>query len=241
MCGRYTLTAPGDVLAELFGLDEWPEVEARYNVAPTQEVAAVRVDEVGGGRRFVRLKWGLVPPWADDPAIGNRMINARSESVAEKPAFRSSFKRKRCLVLADGFYEWRKVEGGKKQPWYFRLQSGEPFAFAGLWASWNKGGGPPVESCTILTTDANPLVSTVHPRMPVILDPEEYDLWLDPSVEDRERLEAALDPLDVEKMIAYPVSTRVNSPANDEPSVIEPQGEAERASPEAEEQQPELF
>ena len=245
MCGRYTLTAPGDVLAELFGLDEWPEVEARYNVAPTQEVAAVRVDEPGGGRRFVTLKWGLIPPWADDPAIGNKMINARSESVAEKPAFRSSFKRKRCLVLADGFYEWQKVEGGKKQPWYFRLESGEPFAFAGLWSSWNKGSGQsdrgPIESCTILTTDANPLVRKVHPRMPVILDPEEYDVWLDPAIEDRERLEAALDPLDVEKMIAYPVSTRVNSPANDEPSVIEPQGEAERAAPEPAEEQKELF
>jgi len=245
MCGRYTLTAPGDVLAELFGLDEWPEVEARYNVAPTQEVAAVRVDEAGGGRRFVRLKWGLVPAWADDPAIGNRMINARAESAAEKPAFRTSFKRKRCLVLADGFYEWQKVAGGTKQPWYFRLESGEPFAFAGLWSSWNKGAGDPgqgpIESCTILTTDANPLVRKVHPRMPVILAPEAYELWLDPSVEDRERLEAALGPFDPAKMIAYPVSTRVNSPANDEPSVIEPQGEAERAGPEPEEEQRELF
>lgn len=245
MCGRYTLTAPGDVLAELFGLDEWPEAEARYNVAPTQEVAAVRVDQAGGGRRFVRLEWGLVPAWADDPAIGNRMINARAESAAEKPAFRTSFKRKRCLVLADGFYEWQKVEGGKKQPWYFRLESGEPFAFAGLWSSWNKGGGDPekgpIESCTILTTDANPLVGKVHHRMPVILDPAAYELWLDPSVEDRERLESALGPFDPARMIAYPVSTRVNSPANDDPSVIEPQGEAERAGPEPEEEQRELF
>jgi putative SOS response-associated peptidase YedK len=245
MCGRYTLTAPGDVLAELFGLDEEPEAEARYNVAPTQEVAAVRADEDGGGRRFVRLKWGLVPPWADDAAIGNRMINARAESAAEKPAFRASFKRKRCLVLADGFYEWQKVEAGRKQPWYFRLGSGGPFAFAGLWSSWTKGGpGPargPLESCTILTTEANPLVRKVHPRMPVILDPESYDLWLDPEVSDRERLESALGPLDPSRMLAYPVSTRVNSPANDDPSVIEPQGEAERAGPEPVEDQRELF
>lgn len=239
MCGRYTLSTPGDVLAELFGLPEVPEVEGRYNIAPTQEVAAVRADEEGGGRRFGLLRWGLVPHWADDPSIGNRMINARSETVAEKPAFRTSFKRRRCLVLADGFYEWKKVEGGKKQPWYFRLESGDPFAFAGLWSHWDKGEEGPIESCTLLTTDANPLVKKVHPRMPVILDPDEYDPWLDPDLQDRERLEAALDAFDPARMIAYPVSTRVNSPANDDPAVIEPQGEAERAGPE--EEQAELF
>jgi len=235
MCGRYTLTTPGELIADVFDLAETPEVQPRYNVAPTQEVAAVRRDEADAPRRFVLLRWGLVPHWADDPAIGNRMINARSESVAEKPAFRTSFKRKRCLVLADGFYEWQKVAGGKKQPWYFRLASGDPFAFAGLWAFWDKGGPDqdrePIESCTLLTTDANPLVRKVHPRMPVILDPEDHDLWLDPAVDDRERLEAVLDAFDPAKMIAFPVSTRVNSPANDDPSVIEPQGEAERGAP----------
>lgn len=234
MCGRYTLTTPGELIADVFDLSEPPEIQPRYNVAPTQEVAAIRRDEAGSPRRFVRLRWGLVPHWADDPAIGNRMINARSESVAEKPAFRTSFKRKRCLVLADGFYEWQKVEGGRKQPWYFRLASGDPFAFAGLWAHWDKGGPDqdrePIESCTLLTTDANPLVKKVHHRMPVILDPEDNDLWLDPAVDDRERLEAVLDAFDPAKMIAFPVSTRVNSPANDDPSVIEPQGEAERGA-----------
>jgi putative SOS response-associated peptidase YedK len=245
MCGRYTLTTPGEVIAEIFDLPEAPEVAARYNVAPTQEVAAIRAasdDDEGadesadesrdGGRRFVTLRWGLVPHWAKDPSIGNRMINARSESVAEKPAFRTSFKKRRCLVLADGFYEWQKVSGGKKQPWYFRLESGEPFAFAGLWSSWKpKDGGEsePLETCTLLTTDANTLVKKAHHRMPVILSPEDLDLWLDPHVQDREPLEALLDPFDPARMIAFPVSTRVNSPANDDPSVIEPQGEAERA------------
>jgi len=243
MCGRYTLTTPGEIIAEIFDLSEPPELAARYNVAPTQEVAAVRVDEPGSERRFVRLRWGLVPHWADDPAIGNRMINARSESVAEKPAFRTSFKKKRCLVLADGFYEWQKVAGGKKQPWYFRLAGGDPFAFAGLWASWGKGEGEPIESCTLLTTDANELVRKVHHRMPVILDPADYDLWLDPEVGDRERLEPVLGAFDPAKMIAFPVSTRVNSPAHDDPSVIEPQGEAETAGTGEDDggEQPSLF
>jgi putative SOS response-associated peptidase YedK len=235
MCGRYTLTTPGEVIAEIFDLPEAPEVSARFNVAPTQEVAAIRADADDGGseggRRFVTLRWGLVPHWAKDPSIGNRMINARSESVAEKPAFRTSFKKKRCLVLADGFYEWQKVAGGKKQPWYFRLESGEPFGFAGLWSSWKPkdgGGGEPLETCTLLTTDANALVKKAHHRMPVILSPEHLDLWLDPEMTDREPLENVLRPYDPAKMIAFPVSTRVNSPANDDPSVIEPQGEVER-------------
>ncbi len=241
MCGRYTLTTPGELIAELFGLDSDPEVEARYNLAPTQEVAAVRVDEPGGPRRFVRLRWGLVPHWAKDASIGNKMINARSESAAEKPAFRSSFKRRRCLVLADGFYEWKKVEGGAKQPWYFRLASGDPFALAGLWASWGQGDEE-LETCTILTTEANELVRKVHPRMPVILEPAAYDLWLDPAEGDRARLEAVLGPADPAAMITYPVSTRVNSPANDDPSVIEPSGEAERAArPDGAPKQAELF
>lgn len=244
MCGRYTLSTPGEVIAELFELPEAPAVEARYNVAPTQEVAAVRVDEAGAPRRFVRLRWGLVPHWADDPAIGNRMINARAETAAEKPAFRTSFRKKRCLVLADGFYEWQKVPGGAKQPWYYRLKSDEPFAFAGLWARWNRGGDgeDPIESCTILTTDSNELVRRVHPRMPVILDPANLDLWLDPEVSGRERLEAVLGPFDPSRMIAYPVSRRVNSPATDDPSLVEPQGEAERtAARSTGGEQPDLF
>jgi putative SOS response-associated peptidase YedK len=174
-----------------------------------------------------------VPHWADDPAIGNRMINARSETVAEKPAFRASFKRKRCLILADGFYEWQKVEGGAKQPWYYRLKSGDPFAFAGLWAHWEPRDKTPedkreepFDSCTILTTAANELVKKVHHRMPVILRPEDHDLWLDREIDDRDRLEAVLGRYDPAEMIAYPVSRRVNSPANDDPSVIEPVGDA---------------
>jgi len=245
VCGRYTLTTPGDLIAELFELAEPPETIARYNIAPTQEVATVRGTGEGGRadgperervagktRELALLRWGLVPHWADDPSIGNRMINARAETAAEKPAFRTSFKRKRCLILADGFYEWQKLAGGTKQPWYFRLESAEPFAFAGLWARWkprDADGEQPIDSCTILTTEANELVGKVHHRMPVILAPDAYDLWLDPDLGDREPLEAVLGPFDPEKMIAYPVSTRVNSPANDDPRVIEPIGDADRA------------
>lgn len=235
MCGRYTLTTPGDLVAEIFELAEPPETVARYNIAPTQEVATVRSADGGeaGDRELALLRWGLVPHWAKDPSIGNRMINARAETVAEKPAFRSSFKRKRCLVLADGFYEWQKVAGGSKQPWYFRLESAEPFAFAGLWARWKPKGegeeGEPIETCTILTTDANDLVEPVHHRMPVILEPDAYATWIDPTVDEREPLEALLRPFDPARMVAYPVSTRVNSPANDDPEVIDPIGDAERA------------
>jgi len=234
MCGRYTLTTPGELVADLFDLSEAPEIEARYNIPPSEEVATVGQNEQGD-RGFARLRWGLVPSWAKDPSIGNRMINARAETAAEKPSFRASFKRKRCLILADGFYEWQKVEGGGKQPWYYRLKSGDPFAFAGLYAHWEPKGETvdpenpqgPIDSCTILTTDANELVSEVHHRMPVILHPEDYDLWLDREVGDRDRLQPLLRPYEPSEMMAYPVSKRVNSPANDDPSVLEPIGDAD--------------
>ena len=240
MCGRYTLSSPGDLVADLFDLDQVPEIPPRYNVAPTQEVAVVRRED--DHRAFRWLRWGLVPFWADDPSIGNRMINARAETAAEKPAFRAAFKKRRCLVLADGFYEWQKVHGGAKQPWLFRLASGEPFAFAGLWESWRDDeapeGEPPLETVTLLTTDANPVVAPVHHRMPVILGREDHNLWLDPAIADRERLEALLDPYVPEEMVAHPVSRRVNKPQNDDPSVVEPvdlpaeggDGAAERGS-----------
>ena len=246
MCGRYTLTTPGELIAEIFDLPEAPEIDPRYNIPPSTEVATVGEDEEGE-RGFARLRWGLVPHWADDPSIGNRMINARSETVAEKPAFRAAFKRRRCLILADGFYEWQKVDDGGKQPWYYRLESGDPFAFAGLWAHWEpneeaaEGGEGPIDSCTILTTSANELVERVHHRMPVILRPEDYDLWLDREVSDRDHLEAVLGPYDPSGMIAYPVSKRVNTPSNDDPEVIEPVGDAEKVGAEGGEEQKELF
>jgi putative SOS response-associated peptidase YedK len=218
MCGRYTLTTSVDVLAEEFEITgPLPEVPARYNVAPTQEVAAVLVDD--DERHLEMLKWGLIPSWADDPSMGSRMINARSETAAEKPSFRGAFKKRRCLIVADGFYEWQKVNGGK-QPYYIRMEDGSPFAFAGLWESWDKYGEE-IRSCTILTTEANHLVGEVHHRMPVILPPENYEVWLDPDMREAEPLLDLLRPYPDEEMEAYPVSRFVNSPSNDDERCVE--------------------
>ncbi len=220
MCGRYTLTTPVEKLAEEFGISEpAPDLPPRYNVAPTQSVATVV--EVGEGRRLELMRWGLIPSWADDPEIGNRMINARSETAAEKPSFRAAFKKRRCLIPADGFYEWQKLGGGK-QPHHIRVKGGGPFAFAGLWEVWRPEDGPEVRSCTILTTEANDLLAPVHGRMPVILPPENYDLWLDPGVEERDPLSDLLRPYPPEDMEAYPVSRFVNNPSHDGPRCVEP-------------------
>jgi putative SOS response-associated peptidase YedK len=223
MCGRYTLTSSGEELALLFDLTELPLVPPRYNTAPTQGAAVVRVTEPGGPRRLDPLKWGLIPYWAKEASIGNRLINARAESVAEKPAFRSSFKKKRCLVAADGFYEWKK-EGKAKQPYLIRRQDRKPFAFAGLWSSWRdpEQPGPPVETFTILTTAANDLLRPLHDRMPVILDAENFGLWLDPKMEDAAQLQPLLVPHAVAGFEAFPVSRLVNSPANEVAGCIEP-------------------
>jgi putative SOS response-associated peptidase YedK len=221
MCGRYTLSSPTDLLADLLELDSVPELAPRYNIAPTQEAAVVRVTGETGARSLDLLRWGLIPFWAKDPGIGNRMINARAETVAEKPSYRASFKRKRCLVPADGFYEWQAT-GGRKQPFYFRFEGGGPFALAGLWDRWEKGEGEPVETFTILTTEPNEVVAPVHKRMPVILDREGMATWLDPAIEDAERLTPLLGPFPTSGMEAYPVSTYVNSPGNDTPRCIEP-------------------
>ncbi len=172
MCGRYTLKTPIDVVAEHFGLDEYPSsLTPSYNIAPTQEVAAVVEEDEK--RKLKMFRWGLVPSWAKDPAIGNKMINARAETVSEKPSFRSAFKRRRCLIVADGFYEWQKTDGGAKQPYHFRMKDSSPFAFAGLWETWD-GDGADVRSCSIITTDANDLMKEIHHRMPVILLPDNY-------------------------------------------------------------------
>jgi putative SOS response-associated peptidase YedK len=219
MCGRYTLTVPGDALIEAFDLSSLPELRPRYNVAPTQEAPVVRAAD-DGGRRLDLLKWGLVPYWAEDPSIGNRMINARAETAADKPSFRTSFKKRRCLVAADGFYEWKKAEGGTKQPYFIHLRDGSPFAFAGLWDRWRRDDRE-ILSFTILTTAPNELVRPLHDRMPVILPRGDYGLWLDPEVSDRQRLTALLEPYDPGAMEAYPVSRFVNAPANDGPRCIE--------------------
>ena len=217
MCGRYTLAAPVNELVEQFDIDEYPSsITTSYNIAPTQEVAAVIAEDEK--RKLEMLRWGLVPAWADDPSIGNRMINARSETVAEKPSFRKAFKDRRCLVLSDGFYEWRRTPDGK-QPYYIHMKDGSPFAFAGLWESWRDA--QEIRSCTIITTEANELVGDIHNRMPVILAPEDYSLWLDPDFREREALTSLLRPYPNDAMEAYPVSRRVNSPSNNAPGCIE--------------------
>ena len=217
MCGRYTLKTPAGRLAEEFGFDgSLPDLPPNYNVAPTQQVAAVLAE--GGERRLEMLRWGLVPPWADDPQIGSRMINARSETAPEKPSFRRAFRERRCLIPADGFYEWKRMNGGK-QPYYIRMEGASPFAFAGLWESWDREGE--IRSCTILTTGANPLVGEIHDRMPVIVAPDAYDVWLDPASEGDE-LRGLLAPYPEDEMEAYPVSRFVNSPSNNDERCIEP-------------------
>lgn len=226
MCGRFTLSQSESVIAEAFELSEVPTLEPRYNIAPTQLVPTVvrpkvsaQSPEQSEQRQFLLLRWGLIPSWAKDPAIGARLINARSETVTEKPSFRAAFRQRRCLVIADGFYEWQRQER-KKQPFYFRLQDGQPFAFAGLWERWKAPNGEAIESCTILTTEANELLRPIHDRMPVILDPKDYELWLDPEVQKPEPLQQLLRPYRSEAMTTYPVSTQVNNPTNNSPECI---------------------
>ena len=221
MCGRYTLKAKGQTVADLFGLLEEPDLEPRYNVAPTQQIPVVLEDVSTNGRTLEMMHWGLIPSWAKDPSIGSRMINARAETVSEKPSYRSAFKRRRCLIVADGFYEWKKTADGK-QPYYLRLESGDPFGFAGLWESLSMDGGEEMRSATIITTEPNGVAAEIHNRMPVILPPELYDTWLDPDNDDWEELLSMLAPYPAEEMETYPVSKRVNRPANDEPGVLEP-------------------
>jgi putative SOS response-associated peptidase YedK len=220
MCGRFTMATPGQVIAEVFGLDDVPELSPRFNIAPTQAVAAVRA-RADGRRELVALTWGLIPSWSKDRAIGSRMINARAETVAEKPAFRAALRARRCLVLADGFYEWQKL-GTRKQPHHIRMRDGRPFAFAGLWERWVPPEGDPVESCTIITTVPNEVVAPIHDRMPVILAPADLDLWLEPGSRDPAAVAALLRPYPAGGMTAYPVSLRVNSPGADDASCVVP-------------------
>ncbi len=221
MCGRFTLSASATDLIQQFDLASLPSWMPRYNIAPTQEVLTVLRLRDTPERQSRLLRWGLIPMWAEGPAVGSRMINARAETVATKPAFRRAFRERRCLILADGFYEWQRQDG-RKQPFYIRLHDGRPFAFAGLWERWVPLDGQPLDSSTIITTKSNDLVGRIHQRMPVILAPEDYDLWLDPSLHEPERLQPLLRPHPAEEMVAYPVSTRVNNPANDTPDCIVP-------------------
>jgi len=221
MCGRLTQVRAVDLLRAIVRWISEPSVPARYNAAPTQAIAAVR-EIPDGNRELVLLHWGLIPSWSKDPTMGARMINARAETVADKPAFRAPFRRRRCLVPADGFYEWQKVNGGK-QPFYIHPQDdGQAFAFAGLWDQWQGPDAHLIESCTILTTAANDLVARLHDRMPVILDPGDFDLWLDPGVQNPEAVRPLLRAYPAEAMACHPVSRYVNSPRNDGPECIAP-------------------
>lgn len=245
MCGRFNLRTPMTVLGQQFLFELGPLAKEafrpRYNIAPTQLVAAVRarvarnsdlsdnisdqvseVKSAGLRRELAVFHWGLIPSWAKDKKIAYSNINARAKSVADKPAFRSAFVRRRCLVLAEGFYEWIQ-EGKQRLPLHYHLASGKPFAFAGLWETWHgplPHDAPPLESCTIITTDANELCGQVHDRMPVILQERDYDVWLDPGITDKEQLKALLVPYPADELMVERVSTRVNSVKNDDPDCL---------------------
>ena len=224
MCGRFTLKTDPETLTETFPGFTTPaadEIRPRYNIAPSQQVAVVANN---GDNSVEFFQWGLIPSWAKDPKIGNRMINARSETLAEKPSFRTPYKRRRCLILSDGFYEWKAEPGSKtKTPFYIRLKSEKPFAFAGLWEAWSPNiDDDPLLSCTIITTSPNPLMETIHRRMPVILEPDDYEQWLDPSDQSPTQLDGLLKSYPAEEMEAYPVSRLVNRPSNDSPDCIVP-------------------
>ena len=216
MCGRYELHSNPAAIALAFGLAHAPSVRPRYNVAPMQEVPIVRVS-ASGAREFVAVRWGLVPRWAKDPAIGSKMINARGETVATKPSFRTAFRRHRCLIPANGFYEWMPAADGRKQPVLIAMKDGGVFAFAGLYERWLTGDGEPLDSCTILTTDANDLLRAVHDRMPVIVPADQYARWLDPAQDGPQALVA---PYPSDAMTWWPVSSRVNSVRHDDASLI---------------------
>jgi len=221
MCGRFTLTVNPADLQEKFENYTFPATfSPRFNIAPTQPILAVPNDDRNQADFFL---WGLIPMWAKDPSIASRLINARAETLEEKPAFRGSLKHKRCLILADGFYEWRTSPGGKaKIPYFIHMNDRRPFAFAGLWDSWNSPDGSQVKTATIITTEPNELMSLIHNRMPAILHRRDYAKWLDASPQSPERLKPLIKPYPAEEMNAYPVSTMVNKPENDKPELVVP-------------------
>jgi putative SOS response-associated peptidase YedK len=237
MCGRYTSTSPPPILAEQFVVDEVKlddDLEPRWNVAPTLPVLVVAESRSSGKRRLGTMRWGLVPSWAKDIAVGNRMINARAETVSSKPAYKRALSRRRCIIPADAFYEWKVVgetttkTGRKKQlkqPYAIARADGQPLAFAGLWEVWHDPENPdgdPLRSCVIITTEANEALSSIHDRMPVVLGPEDWDRWLDPDVEDPEKVTGLLVPAPSGDFVTWPVRPLVNSPGNEGEELIEP-------------------
>jgi putative SOS response-associated peptidase YedK len=228
MCGRFTTTnADPEKIKESFDLKETPSSDVltpRYNIAPSQDIAVVAHDE-NNDNKLGLMRWGLIPSWAKDPKIGYKMINARGETVHEKPSFRTAFKKRRCLIIADGFYEWRKNADGSKTPMYIRMEDGEPFAFAGLWERWeNPHSGTLVTTTTIITTTANDLMRDIHERMPVIVPRDMYPTWLSREMQDSDELRHLILPYPADLMTAYPVSKKVNSPNNDSPDLIQRAG-----------------
>ena len=225
MCGRFTLHASPEQIAAQFDVAEPERLADRFNIAPTQPVGIVRLDRSAVAREWSLVHWGLIPSWAKDPNIGAKMINARGETVAEKPSFRAALRRRRCIVPADGFYEWKRT-GSSKQPFYIRMKSKEPFGFAGLWEIWTGPDGGELQSCTVITTEPNELMASLHDRMPVILAPEDYEQWLgngkDADAKEVEQLRHLIRPFDAKLMEAYPVSTKVNSPMHEGVALIEP-------------------
>ena len=221
MCGRYTLTSAPEALRALFGYEEQPNFPPRYNIAPTQPIAIVRL--VDGKRHFALVRWGLLPSWVKDPKTLTLLINARGELAAEKPAFRAAMKRRRCLIPADGFYEWQAT-GDRKRPFYVHAKSGKPLAFAGLWETWMGPNGEELETAAIVTTTANRTLKPIHERMPVIVPPEAFDFWLDGASVDATTAAALIAPAPDNLLEAFEISTAVNRTANDNPNLLEPAG-----------------
>lgn len=222
MCGRFTLTAdPSDLQEAFYWVDFGnADISPRYNIAPTQGIPVIANT---GENKLDFFTWGLIPFWAKDPSIGTRMINARAETLAEKPSFRNAYKRRRCLILSDGFYEWQKIPGQKsKSPVYIQMIDGKPFAFAGIWENWNSPDGSQILSTTIITTEPNEIVRPIHNRMPVILSSDDYETWLQPGEVDTTQLQPLLKPYSSEQMNAYAVSRLVNNPKNDSRACILP-------------------
>jgi putative SOS response-associated peptidase YedK len=220
MCGRFTLTATPEALNKLFPLFEGLDLQPQYNIAPSHNVLAVRLKPGSANAEAVRLRWGLIPSWADDAKIGYKLINARLETVREKPSFRAAFKHRRCLILADGFFEWQKTAKAK-QPYHIRLRDGGPFAFAGLWEKWEREGNS-IQSCTILTTDANATVREVHNRMPVIVEPKHYQDWLTAPGDSKASMVNYLGPYAPDALIAIAVNPVVNNPRANGPECLVP-------------------
>ncbi|MEO1199355.1 MAG: SOS response-associated peptidase [Pseudomonadota bacterium] len=252
MCGRYLLTLPPEVMRQIFRYREMPNFPQRYNVAPTQPIPVV-IALPGGERSFRLMRWGLLPSWVKDPKGFPLLINARSEQAATKPAFRAAMRRRRCLIPADGFYEWQRAPNGKKQPFFVRRADEGPMTFAGIWETYSDPEGGEIDTAAILTTDANATLAPIHDRMPVILDDADYDRWLDVDHTTPDDLRDLMRPAEDNAVIAYPVSTRVNRVANDDPGLLEPlaetttpagltePGKPKRAKPKPDQDQLKLF